>query len=136
MPNWVDNTLIVSGDPKCSGQFVKFVSSEESCFDFNKILPYPDSYQELDNISPDAGYNAGGHDWFMDNWGTKLPADEVECNVIDQHHINYIFITGWSPPTGIIKHLALQYPDLSFNLETTDSFDGVALSTHSTWMRI
>jgi hypothetical protein len=120
MPNWVDNDLIVSGDPDILANFAKDVCSTESCFDFEKILPYPDNYRELDELSPDSGYNSGGHDWCMDNWGTKLPADEVDCDDSNNYRLNYIFITAWSPPTPIIKYLAQQYPDLTFELKTTD----------------
>ncbi|HMF32474.1 MAG TPA: hypothetical protein VKK79_13715 [Candidatus Lokiarchaeia archaeon] len=124
MPNWVDNTLIVSGNPDLVAAFATDVRSGESCFDFNKILPYPDCYRELDDVSPDAGYNAGGYEWCLDSWGTKWPADLVECDDSNNHRLTYIFLTAWSPPTGIVKHLAQHYPDLSFDLVTTDSSMG------------
>jgi hypothetical protein len=116
MPNWVDNTLIVSGNPDLVATFATDVRSNESPLDFNKILPYPDPYRALDDASPDTGYNAGGYDWCCDTWGTKCPADAVECDASDDHRLIYIFLSAWSAPTGIIKHLARNYPDLAFEL--------------------
>jgi hypothetical protein len=45
----------------------------------------------------------------------------VERDDIDDGRLIYIFLTAWSPPSGIVKHLAQHYPELSFDLETIDS---------------
>ena len=41
MPNWCANNVTISGDEKKVKAFVKFVSSKQSKFDFNKIYPMP-----------------------------------------------------------------------------------------------
>ena len=41
MPNWVSNTLeVIKGDAK---EIFDFVRSDESVFDFNNLIPMPDS---------------------------------------------------------------------------------------------
>ena len=39
MPNWCQNEITISGDEKKVKEFIKFVSSKKSKFDFNKIYP-------------------------------------------------------------------------------------------------
>ena len=41
MPNWCQNEITISGDEKKVKEFIKFVSSKKSKFDFNKIYPMP-----------------------------------------------------------------------------------------------
>ena len=100
MPNWCQNELSVSSKkPVYIDNFIKFVKSDEDeeVFDFNKIIPYPKKYADADKAQaewrkipgnenkygglevPD-GFNHGGYDWCLKNWGTKWNA----CN---QHPI-------------------------------------------------
>lgn len=41
MPSYVDNELKVTGLKKHISEFVDFVKSDFSCFDFRNIIPYP-----------------------------------------------------------------------------------------------
>lgn len=46
MPNWVKNILEIKGSPDEIKELVKRLASDEkegSCFDFNKVIPMPDS---------------------------------------------------------------------------------------------
>ena len=43
MPNWTYNEIRIKGDKNTIASIKEFVKSEESEFDFNKIIPMPDS---------------------------------------------------------------------------------------------
>jgi len=90
MPNWCSNDLYVYGPKKDRESFANFMESEESFFDFNQILPYPDVYAKADKAckeytdqhgySPDRpkdGYNHGGYEWSCSTWGTKWNSSYV-----------------------------------------------------------
>lgn len=47
MPNWCDNTVIVTGPDDEIKRFVDFVRSEESDFDFNRIAPMPEELKKI-----------------------------------------------------------------------------------------
>lgn len=108
MPNWCLNRVTVYSRPTSPDgeveKFLKFVSSEDSCFDFNKIKPMPKEFdgiisgsttingqkvrlwrnteegsvpvstKESDTLIEKYGAN-NWYDWCVENWGTKWPAD-------------------------------------------------------------
>ena len=126
MPNWCENELIVRGKQEKIDKLVDFMKSEDNEFDFNKIVPYPTKYKQLDLIAkvyeeehpndfkgrPKNGYNQGGYEWCNDNWGTKWNA----CDVILKDN-KYYFNTAWSPPEPVIKKLSEKFPDLTLTLK-------------------
>ena len=70
----------------------------ENSFDFNLFVPYPKEFKDADNEAkrvydelvkeagdpyridwskvPADGFNKGGYEWCIVNWGTKWSADE------------------------------------------------------------
>ena len=88
---WCENDLAVEGPKEVIEEFLKFAAGE-SPFDFEKFIPYPEEFQRLDEIAeawlkehaerpdydwhsqPKDGFNSGGYDWCVANWGTKWPA--------------------------------------------------------------
>ena len=52
MPNWVENNIYLHGEEKDIKKVLELVKSEESGFDFNKIIPMPKTLH----------LPAGGHD--------------------------------------------------------------------------
>lgn len=42
MPNWVFNKVYLTGDNTSLNKLKKFMTTKETCFDFNKILPMPE----------------------------------------------------------------------------------------------
>ncbi|MEM2174133.1 MAG: hypothetical protein QXI58_00710 [Candidatus Micrarchaeia archaeon] len=62
------------------------------------------------------GYNQGGYDWCLENWGTKWDACNVELIIDDDYYLFYRFETAWSPPIPIIIELSKKFPDLWFQL--------------------
>jgi len=124
MPNWCTNRVEISGEAERVQQFKKDVASEESIFDFNKIIPMP---PELDVSSPPidpevAAKNIENHgfpDWYhwrIVHWGTKWNIEIGPDHLNDEmDHLTYRFDTAWAPPQGIYDALVKKYPDLYFS---------------------
>ena len=89
MPNWCECDLYISGPKEELEKFLETVKSEESVFDFNRVIPYPEHFRELDGPfkewmttpaeertgpPPADGFNQGGYEWCLLNWGTKWNA--------------------------------------------------------------
>jgi hypothetical protein len=62
------------------------------------------------------GYNSGGYEWCISNWGTKWNAAEVTMENLEDEVI-YSFDTAWSPPVPIISKLAQKFKKCRFTLE-------------------
>jgi len=130
MPNHCYNELILNGSQKNIDEMFLFIASDESDFDFNKIIPYPEHFRQRDDDAEAArskedmaafvekygdshdGYNSGGYNWCCDSWGTKWNAYEV-----DRRGCSLFFQTAWSPPAPVIIALAKMFPDVTFHLE-------------------
>lgn len=148
MPNWCYNTLEITGKAEALRDLKEmmvgksFGDNKEHIFDFNKVLPYPQKFLDIDNIfreylknnpkdyanCPRDGYNNGGYEWCWDNWGTKWPAVDVSLDSDVDHEGNlldlfYKFNTAWSPPIPIIKELGKIFPELKFEMEYSDECD-------------
>lgn len=65
-------------------------------------------------LYPD-GYNVGGYNWCIENWGTKWEAMQPQ-GVIGKFKLWFTFDTAWSPPIPIVDALKKQYPSLHFTL--------------------
>ena len=114
MPNWCENYLAVTGDKKTLNKMVEFVKTESREFDFNKLIPYPVEFAEADDNSEDyKGFNNGGHEWCIYNWGTKWNATEVTFEE-SEDMAEYYFDTAWSDCNPVILKLAGMFPDLRF----------------------
>lgn len=159
MPNWCENTLIVSGEPADLARFKEFAKGNDELLDANCFIPYPKEYALLDKISPlrilddlpeaqrkteelaeteipDAvmltlkgydltrdGYNQGGYDWCIQNWGTKGNLYRVELEE-ELRLLTYQFQTAWSPPSPVICKMGEMFPELLFELEYKDESMG------------
>src|SRR5512132_365387 len=95
MPNWCENDLAVEGPKEVMEAFLKFAAGD-SPFDFNRFIPYPEEFRRLDDVAkawdrehegrtgydwhsrPKDGFNSGGYEWRVEEWGTKWPASRVE----------------------------------------------------------
>jgi hypothetical protein len=112
MPNWCENSLTITGpDVK---KVLEYIRSDNCILDFNKIIPYPKMYLDMDlrsqeyekkrnailkensedklealyaeyGVTPDTpwlknGFNSGGYEWCLDNWGTKWNSGDVQLS--------------------------------------------------------
>ena len=140
MPNYCENDLAVEGPKEVIEEFLKFAAGE-SPFDFNRFIPYPEEFRRLDEITeawdrehavrsdydwharPKDGFNSGGCEWRVENWGTKWQPSpiKVEGPVTDDDgktlRVVFHFNTPESPSTAVIKKAAERYPALRFELQ-------------------
>lgn len=117
--------------------------SGRSIFDFENIIPYPEEFKQRDKdaatLTPEEfkakyptntdkvfggernkdgppldGFNNGGYQWCIQNWGTKWGA----CNPVwvDKHHTLH-FDTAWGPVFPIISALHKRFPHLTLQYE-------------------
>ena len=120
MPNWCQNEVTVSGDEKKVKEFIKFVSSKKSKFDFNKIYPMPKELEGTVSGSEDLKSDEqkansrkwtvefGADNWYRwscDNWGTKWNACRTKIERVYDEEVTIVFETAWCTPSPIIKKL-------------------------------
>jgi len=152
MPNHVDNDLYVYGPTKKLNEFMAFAKASDpdgEALVTEKFIPYPDKFKEMDEEAKvfnemrerkrlagedisglewkKDGYNSGGYEWCIENWGTKwgiydsvlqdadgLGSDPDDCD--DEAEIMYNFNSAWSPPNPVILKMSEMFPELEFDL--------------------
>lgn len=73
------------------------------------------------------GYNSGGYEWCIANWGTKWNAAQVSLDYAEGERIaHYYFDTAWSPPTPVCEALARKFPGLQVEIEYVEEGMGFA----------
>lgn len=72
MPNHVTNQVWFSGNPESIARLQAFVCTEDNPFDFEKIVPMPETYHKYDTTNhPDArGLEVGKH---VNQWDDNTP---------------------------------------------------------------
>jgi len=126
MPNHCENDLTITGDNRQLRAFL-----DHGC-DFNTAIPYPEKYRLADEASskweeehpndwknrPKDGFNQGGYEWCIANWGTKWNAYSGgdKPMKVTEKMIKYSFSTAWSPPTPVVVAWSEKYPGLKFTL--------------------
>lgn len=147
MPNHCSNDMFVIGPKEQVDAFVKFVKGvdkfnkdETTPLDFNSILPYPERFNVLDMAAleheqkygwqsrPADGFNNGGYEWCIANWGTKWNAYDVELDYNQEDYedgeistAKYKFDTAWSPPNPVFTKWVEKFPELKFQLMSYES---------------
>lgn len=142
MPNHVDNDLIITGPKKDRDALRERASGDHDALDANKFIPYPEKFRVLDEARREAemkaergeitreeawavkdGYNSGGYEWCIENWGTKWGFYDVE----EKHtsdKLFYNFFSAWSPPTPVIRKMSEEFPKLTFSLRYYEGGSG------------
>lgn len=131
MPNHVDCSLRIHGKKSQIHNFFLAVEGSEATIDANKIIPYPKEYKDRDEKAEKHneevrktgkgewmkdGYNSGGYDWCLKNWGTKWGMyDFTEVKYFERSAV-IGFQTAWSPPIPLITKLGEMFPELTFTL--------------------
>ena len=106
MPNDCYNALSINANEALIEKIMNNVRSEDSEFDFEKIVPIPE------NIVGKVRRKCSGDEWLINNWGTDREAYDV---LTDPGYIS--FYTAWAPCKPVITELARQYPEATFNHE-------------------
>jgi len=60
------------------------------------------------------GFNSGGYEWCVQNWGTKWNFGDVEIQD-KENALDYSFTTAWSVPMPILFKMSKMFPNLIFN---------------------
>jgi hypothetical protein len=115
MPNWCDNSLIITGDKAAIEEFaLKMMQKSDGHFHFQDF--YPNPYLE-DNGDPKPNSGDAWYDWAVDHWGTKWDLNDEDTEVdIDDTRVTLFFQTAWSPPEEFVKKVSADYPNLDFAL--------------------
>ena len=122
MPNYCNNTISIKAPRETLNTIQSLVKSDESEFDFNKIIPMPD-YIYRGNLGPEEQKIYGKnnwYDWSNENWGTKWNCWDVEYGETEDE-LFYNFYTAWSPSEPVVKALAEMFPEanIRFRYEET-----------------
>lgn len=125
MAEWCSNTLTITGGKEMLDEVREFLDVKEgryaSPFCFDKVIPYPEPFRTMDAEHAEGklergGYNMGGWEWRIVNWGTKWDlGDDVDLEMGDGY-LCYTFGTAWSPPIPVIERLAAMFPELDLSL--------------------
>jgi hypothetical protein len=141
MPNWITNIITINtdGDDSMIENILSQVKSEQSEFDFNKIVLQPNELEGTlapTNILSDEEYAKtpsrgitqamsdelkekfgfdNWYDWRYQHWGTKWNADEV---IINDNEIT--FNTAWNTPEPIFIKLSEMFPNVTFEVSFAD----------------
>jgi len=77
-----------------------------------------DIKNELFNYFPikKDGYNSGGYEWCVNNWGTKWNFSNTCIRLRDKNFIHYSFQTPWNIPEPVLLKMSKLFPELTFNL--------------------
>jgi len=124
MPNWCSNRVEITGPADDADHLRELMTTAESSFDFNAIIPMPVEYDNT-SVSDEVRELKYGHpDWYswaLENWGTKWNSDQAqwlstaEPQEPDLVHVVY-FDTAWGPPFPIIFALSERFPSLILRL--------------------
>jgi hypothetical protein len=66
---------------------------------------------------PKDGYNQGGYDWCIENWGVKWNVGEMEEGYVQDNFAQFVFDTPWGPPEPVIRALSEKFPECQFSIE-------------------
>ena len=141
MPNHCFNNLSITGPQKDLRAFMKKAKGPNGLIDFNKFIPYPKKFKEMDEFAQKMrercdklckkeknekmrerirakfgnirdGYNMGGYDWCCHNWSTKWNAYEITEWNISKGVITITFDTAWGTPYNVFIVISKQFPTL------------------------
>ncbi len=151
MPNHCDADLTVTGPIEALGEFLaRYVTlCDGSVLNLDAIRPYPPKLKELDRIAhewedqhpehpwrgrPKDGFNSGGYEWCIENWGTKwgcyqtygctTPIERTDDRIVLH------FSTAWSPfRLDLLEEVSQRFPALSFRYDYYEQ--GAAFQGHA-----
>lgn len=134
MPNWVNNTVEISGDADDVATFITKASKPrpyiedgvtvmvDKAFSFwNFVAPPEDKWELYFGTSGWVnGEKVGDNEWNwygwnLNNWGCKWDAGEAEVDYDGGTSATVRFETPWDAPREIIDAIGKQHPELIIN---------------------
>lgn len=128
MPNWCANDLTIKGPKAVLDQIVRDHFREEDSgsgpiqrLSFTSVIPYPEDWRKADEAAEEArkqgnfgmikdGYNSGGYEWCVKNWGTKWGACKAEFIKRTDRCLRQTFMTAYVPPYPVLQCLSHLFP--------------------------
>lgn len=157
MPNHVENWLTIEGQQDKVEEVVDFLrgtwaDGSDCALSFDRVIPYPEHFKSLDTVAeawdkeqkdkdsktvnwterPKDGFNSGGMEWCVENWGTKWGAYKIRGPIIFDpkyenksfYRADYLFETAWNQPTLVIKALAVRFPGVTITCSSMEQGSG------------
>ena len=131
MPNWCENAVMLKGSTSEIEVIKDFLTEDNNCFSFNKILPIPKALR--DGVAPLSGpaqkieYNISKYgakdwyDWSIANWGTKWNSSGIFLTSEYDDQVAYSFQTAWAPPIPVYTELAKLFPNINIFINYDES---------------
>ena len=115
MPNWCWNEVTIDGsrlDLKAfAAKGAENSNDEEDLSLLRAFIPMPEEYVSFE------GYNNGGYEWCIRNWGTKWAESSIEMsgeNFGDTAQAKITFESPWNPPLTGYSKISEMFPTLTF----------------------
>jgi hypothetical protein len=134
MPNHVENDLVVRGKEEDLERFAARMKEGDRVLSEEPLVPYPIEFKAKDEECkrmrdagvawdkiPKDGFNSGGYEWCLANWGTKWGFYETGVIQQSKRKAKYCFQTAWSPAVPLVDRMAELFPELTF---VWDYFEG------------
>lgn len=120
MPNWCDNNVEIRGPEESIKKLVDLVQANAK----NRAAAFPEAEEMRismlqtflplsDYYSGMEGFNNGGYEWCLQNWGCKWPESHFHLIPVSDG-VDLMFETPWSPPTEGYHYISTKFPDLMF----------------------
>lgn len=141
MPNWVSNTLSITGSAEDIADFKEKASQpkttywegkeevDEAVLSFMNFIAPPQEALASGEYYGTHGWSEGKevgrtpNNWYEFNnreWGTKWDASDEDLTVDDTEYLEYNFQTAWAPPTPVFQAMAEQYKNLVFEIHCVE----------------
>lgn len=108
MPNWTFNIIKLEGSKEDIQSIKDIILSVDEdgtkFFDFNKVIPMPEEYNEGDKW----------YDWRVENWGTKWNSDQTQIFNDTPTKLGLSFNTAWAHPVPVLNKLNQLFPNVDF----------------------
>lgn len=144
MPNHVEGLIQIIGTEQDVRAVMEFVKGENGAISSDKIIPYPDKFKKMDeehyaryghwnSHTPEQqeqsekdrkngtyikdGFNSGGYEWCIANWGTKWDFYDITVSDVSKMHdgkflVEYLVNTAWAPAIPVMVELSVMFPSV------------------------
>jgi hypothetical protein len=141
MPNWVENTMTITGSAEDIADFKAKASQpkttlwegkeeiDEAVLSFMNFIAPPQEALASGEYYGTHGWSEGKevgrtpNNWYEFNnreWGTKWDASDEELTNESENELSYYFQTAWAPPAPVFQAMAEQHPNLVFEIHCVE----------------
>ena len=112
MPNWVSNSVRVTGNKEDLQRFAE--QAGQTTTQFGEERERHLSFWNFVEPSDLEHYKEHWYEWNMENWGVTWDASDVYFETWSDNELAYDFETPWSVPESAFRAMSFQYPELVF----------------------